>query len=240
MLRYLILTVFLLLLVISFNCERELSSSYTYGPEQSLTLLNPSGGEVFTNDETILISWSSRNLDGKLRIELIREGEPVYSVNNIPDSGSYILAIPGEVVPSTSYQLKIESMNDPEISDITSLYFEISPLIEGDWYYSNLELDSGLEITLRLNRFLSNAFLGNGYFHLRYYSGGALMNYEAADTIGGTISYPDINFKMRERGNKEFNFSGKMITGDQIRGKISGYVDSAYGSLGDTITLVRQ
>ncbi len=238
--KYLSLTLILLLLSLPFGCERELSSSYTYGPEQSVTLLNPAGGEVFTNDETVIISWSSRNLDGMLRIELIREGESVYFVNNIPNSGSYVLSIPGEIIPSKRYQLKIESMDNPEISDITSIFFEISPLIEGRWKYSDLELDSGLEIRLQLSSFLSNAFLGNGYFHLRYYSGGALINYEAVDTVGGTISYPDVSFKMREPGNKEFNFSGKMVSGSQIRGKISGYVDSSYGSLEDSITLVRQ
>ncbi len=240
MLKYLSKILFLLLTLISFSCERELSSSYTYGPEQSVTLLSPAGGEVFTNNETVVISWFSRNLDGKLRIELIRDGMSVYSVGSIPDSGNYPLKIPGEIIPSKKYQLKIESMNSPEISDITPLYFEIAPLIDGQWYYSNLELDSGLEIRLQLTRFLTDAFLGNGYFHLRYFSAGAVVNYEAVDTIGGTISYPDISFKMREAGNKEFDFTGKMETGSRIRGKISGFVDSGYGAINDSITLVRQ
>ena len=240
MLKYLTQILLLLFALVSFSCERELSSSYTYGPEQSVTLLNPAGGEVYTNDEVVNISWLSNNIDGKIRIELIREGESVYSVNNIPDTNSYIFKIPGEIIPSKKYQLKIESMNSPDIFDINTNYFEISPLIDGKWNYSNLELDSGLEIRLQLNSVFNNAFLGNGHFHLRYFSGGTIMNYEAADSVGGTVSYPDFFFIMREPGNKEFHFIGKMVAGDRIRGKITGYVDSNYGSLEDSITLVRE
>ena len=240
MVRYINFIILILISISVISCERDLSSSYTYGPEQSVTLLKPAGGEVFTNDETVTISWLSQNLVGKLRIELIREGESVFSVSNIPDSGSYLLSIPGEIIPSKKYQLKIESMNDPEIADITSVYFEISPLIDGNWNFSNLELYSGLEIRLQVSSFFSNAFLGNGSFHLRYFSRGVVVNYIAVDTVGGIISYPDVSFKMRETGNKEFNFSGKMITGSRISGLISGFVDSTYGSIADSISLVRE
>lgn len=240
MLKYLTQILILLSALVSFSCERELSSSYTYGPEQSVTLLNPVGGEVYTNEEILNISWLSKNIAGKIRIELLREGKSVYAVNDIPDSGSYILKIPGELTPSKKYQLKIESMYSPEIFDETSTYFEISPLIEGKWTYSDLEEDSGLEIRLQLSSVFTDAFLGNGYFHLRYFAGGRIVNYEAADTVGGTVSYPDFSFRMREPGNKEFIFSGKMVTGSMVRGKISGYVDAVYGSLEDSITIVRQ
>ncbi len=240
MLKYFTIILLLLLSLFSFSCERELSSTYTYGPEQSLTLLSPAGGEVYTNDETVIISWLSSSLNGKVRVELIREGESVYSVSDIPDSGSYSLKIPAELIPSKKYLLKILSMNHPEISDVTPLYFEISPLIDGTWEYSNLELDSGLEIRLRLSSFFSDIFLGNGYFHLRYLSNSGIVNYESADTVGGTVNYPDISFKMREPGNKEFGFSGKMVSGSRIRGKITGYVDSSYGVLGDSVILIRQ
>ncbi len=238
--RYINLIILLLISMSVISCERELSSSYTYGPEQSVTLLSPAGGEVFTSDETVSVSWLSKNFDGRLRIELIREGESVYSVSNIPDSGSYSLIVPGEIIPSKKYQLRIESMNDPEIADINSFFFEISPLIDGDWNFSNIDLDSGMEIRLQLSSFLSNAFLGSGHFHLRYFYRGAVVNYIAADTVSGIISYPDVSFKMREPGNKEFNFSGKMITVSRIRGKIFGFVNSTYGSLTDSITLVRE
>jgi hypothetical protein len=240
MIRYVNIALLSLFLIIPTGCERELSSSYSYGPEQSITLIKPAGGEIYTNDEIVIISWLSRNLDGKLRIELIREGESVYAVNSIPDSGNYILRIPGELIPSKKYQLRIESMTNPEVSDITAIYFEIAPLIDGNWYYSNIEELSGLEIRLQLAGLLANAFLGNGYFHLRYFSAGNVINYQSADTVGGTISYPTVNFKMRNRDSRELKFSGEMVTGGRIEGKISGYIDSVYGSIDDSIKLVRQ
>ncbi len=240
MLKYLSTILLLLQFVLFSGCERELSSSYTYGREQSVTILSPVGGEVYTNNETVIVSWLSSNLNGKLRIELIREGISIYSVNSIPNSGNYQLRIPGEIIPSKKYQLKIEAMTNPEITAITQLYFEIAPLIDGEWYYSNLELDSGLEIRLQLTRVFNNAFLGNGFFHLRYFSGGGKVDYETVDTVGGSIAYPDISLKMREPGNKQFDFTGKMVTGSRIRGNISGFVDSVYGNINDSITLIRQ
>ena len=208
MLKYVTQILLLLFALVSFSCERELSSSYTYGPEQSVTLLNPAGGEVYTNDEVVNISWVSKNIDGKIRIELIREGESVYSVNNIPDTNNYVLKIPGEIIPSKKYQLKIESMNSPDIFDINTNYFEISPLIDGKWNYSDLELDSGLEIRLQLtsvflNFLVTDIFISGTFQAVRNYE------FEAADSVGGTVSYPDIYFVMREPGNKEFGFSGE-------------------------------
>ena len=230
----------IVLSLISFNCQREISSSNYYDKAISISLIKPDGGERYTVDDLVDVRWSWDNLDDSLRIELFNADLPVYSINGIPNSGYYTFRIPADIIPSKEYKLKIESMTHPEIFDISNTAFEIAPLIDGHWYYSDLTEFSGIEIELFLISFINESFIGSGSFHLKYRSMGNLKNYERSDTVGGTMSYPNISFIMREPGGKEFNFVGQMITNATIRGRIRGFVDSTYGSLDDSLTLTRQ
>ncbi len=240
MLKYFkIVSALVLVSLISFKCERDLPSSYNYGRTESISLERPAGGERFNYDQPVEVKWTSENVEDSLRIELFNDSQPVYSINNIPNTGDYILHIPLEIVPSKKYQLKLESMVNTEIFDINPAYFEIAPQIDGRWYYSNLSEISGLEIVLDLSSFTNDAFLGNGTFHFRYISHGIPVDYLKEDTVGGVMTFPDISFVMKEPGNKRFNFSGKMISNGMINGRISGYIDTTYGNLNDTLTLVR-
>ena len=225
---------------ISYDCERYFSSSYNLGKTESLVLDNPKGGETFFSDDLINVQWSSANVAGNIRIELLIEDESVYSENNIPNTGKYFLQIPDSLVPSEKYKLRIISMADPEISDITNSDFKIFPQISGNWFYSDIVEDTGLEISLELVSFFNNSFLGSGRFHFKYLDAGNAIDYLRQDTVGGIFNFPDISFVMREQGNKEFNFIGKMITNNKIKGRIFGFIDSTYGNLADSLTLIRQ
>lgn len=238
--RQIIKLLLLLPAFLSLNCERDLTSTYDYGKAETISLILPKGGEKYTTADIILIQWTSVNLDGPLRIELIDGDQVVYAVNDVQNTGNFVLQIPPEIIPSEKYLLKIGSMAHPEIFDINKTTFEIAPRIEGTWYYSDMTEFSGFELNLRLSPFFSNTFFGRGYFHLRYYSSGRVINYERADTLGGTISYPDVIITLRESSGKEFNFTGRMINNSAINGKISGFVDSTFGTLNDTLTLRRQ
>jgi hypothetical protein len=238
--RQIIKLLLLLPAFLSLSCERDLTSTYDYGKAETISLILPKGGEKYTTADIILIQWTSVNLDGPLRIELLNDNQIVYSVNDVKNAGNYILKLPAEVIPSKNYLLKIASMIHPEIFDIIKMYFEIAPLIDGTWYYSDLNAGPGFELNVELSSFIDNAFFGRGYFHLRYFSFDSLINYVRTDTLGGTISYPDVNFVMREQNGKKFFFTGQMINNSAISGKISGFVDSTFGTLNDTLTLQRQ
>jgi hypothetical protein len=164
----------------------------------------------------------------------------VYSINDVPNSGNYVLLVPAEIIPSKRYKLKIESMVNPEVFDTSKNYFEIAPLIDGIWYYSNLTELSGLELNLNIFTFGNDSFFGQSHFHFQYLFFGDPVSYERMDTVGGVVVFPDIRFVMREPGNKEFDFTGKMTASDRISGRITGFIDSTYGNLNDTLTLVRQ
>ncbi len=226
--------------IVSFNCERDLTSSTDFSSVGSITILNPKGGERYSVDESVNVEWETNNLNEDLRIELINNDQSVFAVNNIPNTGNYFFQIPGSVAPSKTYQLKIESVIHPEVFDINRSYFEIAPKIDGRWFYSNLTEDSGLEIDLELLSFINNSFIGSGTFHLRYISFGEITDYMMADTIGGILSYPDMSFTMKENNNKEFNFIGKMTTNNKIQGRIFGVVNNTYGNLNDSLTLIRK
>lgn len=230
----------ILLPLIFFNCERDISSSYNYNKTESITLIIPQGGERFTIGQPLNIQWSSLNLSNNLRLELMNNDTSIYSVNDIPNSGNYVLLVPSSIIPSKKYKLKLESMVNPEVSDTSRNYFEIAPLIDGHWSHSYLSEFSGLELDLDLFTFGNDSFLGRGHFHFQYLLYDEMVSYERTDTVGGVISYPDIRFVMRETGNKEFNFTGKMTASDRISGRITGFIDSTYGNMNDTLTLRRQ
>lgn len=234
-----ILTILLLSFCLS-DCQRDITSSSDFSGTESISLLNPKGGERYTVDQTINVQWSASNITGDIRIELINENQSVYSVNNVLNTGIYILQVPVDILPSKKYQIKILSMNHPEIFDISRTYFEIAAGINGRWYYSSLTEFSGLELDLNLLAFINDSFIGRGKFHLKYLSQGNLIDYEKMDTVAGVLNYPDVSFVMREPGYKEFNFTGKMVSIGEISGKISGFIDSTYGNLNDSLTLVRQ
>jgi hypothetical protein len=240
MLKSLIVLITIFFTFATIDCYRDQPSSYNTGKLQSITLLNPQGGERFTADQPINVQWVSVNMTGNLRIELIDSTTEVYSVNNIPDSGSYILQIPESAFPSKSYHLKIESMIYPEIFDINKYDFEIAPDINGSWFYSNVNEGSGLEVNLDLSAYVGESFLGDGTFYFKYYIHGELRGYESNVTAGGILSFPQIGFKIRGNNNREFDFTGQMVTVDIIKGKIIGFVDSTYGSIDDSLTLVKQ
>lgn len=239
MLRHLTIVLIILPLILP-GCERDITSSVDYNKPVSITLIVPRAGDRFAADQPLYIQWSSVNVEGMLRAELLNNDSSVYSVNNIPNAGNFVLKFPVDIIPSKRYQLKLEVMTEPQVFDKNKDYFEITPVIEGHWYYSNLSEASGLALELDLVSFGNDYFFGRGHFRFNYLQHDTTVNYEKTDTVGGSINYPVINIVLREPGNKEFDFSGKMSTGGRISGRLTGFIDSTYGFLNDTLTLVRQ
>ncbi len=234
------ITITIFLFFISLNCYRDEPSSYNFNKTESIRLINPQGGERFTANQIINVQWLSVNLTGYLRLELIDSTIEVYSVRNIPDSGSYEFRIPASVAPSKNYKLKIESMTQPEIFDVNKYYFEIAPDIDGDWFYSNVNEGAGLEINLNLSAYVGESFIGDGTFYFKYQAPGGLKGYESDITANGILSFPQIGIQIKGSDNREFDFTGQMITNSEIKGKIMGVIDSTYGSINDSLTLIRQ
>lgn len=241
MLRNAIQILFLLLPIVIFTgCERDLLTSNDSAVIESLSLLSPAGGERYSADKSIIVRWKSSYINDSLRIELINDNQSIYSVNNVPNSGHFIINIPADAIPSDRYQIKILLMNNPEIFDINQTYFKIAPAINGNWYSIKTNENTGLELDLDLSEFVNDSFTGSGYFYFTYYHYGEPVTYEKLFSIAGLVSYPVISFIMSRDTSETFNFTGKMSSNIEIDGRLIGYIDPTYGSLNDTITLHRR
>lgn len=226
--------------VVFIGCERDLLTSNDSIPVvESLSLLSPAGGERYSADKSIIVRWKYPNTTDSFRIELINNNQSIYSVNNVPNSGHYIINIPSEALPSDRYQIKILLMNNPEIFDINKTYFEIAPAINGRWNSIKVNENTGLELDLELSDFINDSFTGKGYFYFTYYLYGEPVTYERQFSIAGLVSYPVVSFIMSRDTGETFNFTGKMSSNSEIPGRLIGYIDTVYGSLNDTITLHR-
>jgi hypothetical protein len=232
---------YLLLPIILFTgCERDLLTSTDSTVIESLSLLSPAGGERYSSDKSIVVRWKSSFINDSLRIELINDDQSIYSVNNVPNSGHFIINIPSDALPSDRYQIKILLMNNPEIYDINQTYFEIAPAINGRWNSIKVNGTTGLELDLELSDFVNDSFTGSGYFSFTYYHYGEPVTYEKQFSIEGLVSYPVISFIMSRDTSETFNFTGEMSSNTEIGGRLIGYIDPVYGSLNDTLTLHRR
>lgn len=232
--------IFFILAGLSLNCYRDQPSSYNIDKIQSIDLISPQGGERFKSNQSIQIKWTSANIKSSLRIELKDSSLQIFSIDDIPDIGNFYLQIPSSAGPSKYYKLIIESMDNPEVNDATKNYFEIVPVADGQWFYSNVEEGTGMEIWLNLWSYVGDSFQGEGTFYFKYLSHNELAGYEGNITVNGILSYPQIGFEIKGDNEREFDLTGRMTRSGEIRGKITGFIDSTYSSIDDSLVLLRQ
>ncbi|MFH2108062.1 MAG: hypothetical protein ABII93_05275 [Chrysiogenia bacterium] len=92
-------------------------------PSCTLKLDSPNGGESWVRGSEQTISWTSTNLDGKVRLELVRYQGPMLGIiaENLPASGSYQWKKAGEysgnTAPPGKYLIRVRSMAKFECFD---------------------------------------------------------------------------------------------------------------------------
>ncbi|GEM_PF-4810352 len=229
----------LLLTLISCSKEPTTSNDDDNNNAEKITLLYPIGGEYFSIGQTINTNWSSNNISSNLKIELLNNSQQVHSITNIQNSGNYSFTIPTSLTPAKTYQIKIISMNNPNIYDLNENYFEIRPNINGRWLYSRINNGFGLKMDVVLN-YSNDAITGTGYFYFKYNYGGNPRGYESGVDISGVLSYPLISFTLTGSDNTKFNFTGEFSAYNKISGKVTGYIDNTWGSLDEQLTLEKQ
>ncbi len=99
-------------------------------PTPILSLLSPNGGENWQMQTTHPITWNFLNLTGNLKLELVR-GEaaiPVYTISSsVPVSNQLVnWIVPVTISLATDYRVKISSLSNPEITDLSNGYFGIA------------------------------------------------------------------------------------------------------------------
>lgn len=93
--------------------------------EEFIDLTSPAGGEELIAGEVCTITWDQFLLHGNVKIELINEGlEMSEIINDEAYGNSFDWQIPDEITLDENYKIKISSLNNTDIFDISD-EFEI-------------------------------------------------------------------------------------------------------------------
>ena len=95
-------------------------------PSPNVTVISPNGGENWTVGESRTIQWSSSGVSGDVRIELSRDGGSSWETlfSSTANDGSQSWTVSG--AESSNCRVKIISLGDPSIFDISNSSFTIS------------------------------------------------------------------------------------------------------------------
>ena len=99
----------------------------------TLTLSSPNGGESWVLGSEHAISWTSTNLTGKVQLQLYRHPCCFVGVieENLPCTGSFTWKVgeyPGNTAPLGKYNIRVCSMIDHKIFDMSDAPFTIQRL----------------------------------------------------------------------------------------------------------------
>jgi len=96
-------------------------------PEPSVTVTSPNGGEEWGTGTSQVISWTSENLTGNIRLVYSKDNftdEAIEIAADVPNTGSYLWeSVPYEISPTV--KVKVKSVDDSSVSDVSDDYFSI-------------------------------------------------------------------------------------------------------------------
>jgi len=91
-----------------------------------INVVSPNGGENWARTTTHTIKWTS-DMGGNVKIELLKSG--VYNsliASSTANDGSHSWTIPSTQILGTDYKIRITSLSNPTIKDISNNNFRIS------------------------------------------------------------------------------------------------------------------
>ncbi|WP_404310489.1 right-handed parallel beta-helix repeat-containing protein [Neorhodopirellula lusitana] len=102
----------------------------SHSPTQYVLVTTPDGGEVWPAGQSFDIDWRGHDAGGTVDIELVRDGNPAFSLLIGDDlagasAGTFNWTIPGSVSPQTDYRIEV-TCNDLSITDASNTTFEIT------------------------------------------------------------------------------------------------------------------
>jgi len=156
------------------------------GGEGVIRVTVPNGGEYWERGNSYDITWLSDNVPGNVMIELYKGSNPYDTIAyDIPNTHQYNYYVPFSLPQADDYKVKITSMDNPQICDISDDYFMIGSGVNITVTYPNggefLKTRDTCYITWE-----SNGITGNIRIWL-YWDGGS--QYIESDTLNSGI-YP--------------------------------------------------
>ncbi len=138
----------------------------------NLQIRSPMGNEKWAVENKYAVSWESHNLDGKLKIELLKADAVVDEVSDIDVSSvRYSYEVPKTADPGTDYSIRITSISDESIQ-LKSRTFSVTATAPAKkkWtvlFYFDGDCTLGLEFDV-IDGFYSMSKLGSSELDMNY------------------------------------------------------------------------
>ncbi len=109
-------------------------------PPDEITIMIPNGGESFIAGTSNVITWTN-NITGNVKIELYKGGSFLGTIiSSTSNVGNYTWPIPDTLVSGTDYKVKITSVTNSSINDLSDENFSIVKPAFTNEYTGFLEL----------------------------------------------------------------------------------------------------
>ena len=94
---------------------------------ETITILDPNGGEIIERESQVLIRWASTGFGGPVRIILYQFGVPggVDLTLSTPNTGEWLWDVGLSPVPGTNYRIQIKKTDDFSVIDNSDANFSI-------------------------------------------------------------------------------------------------------------------
>ncbi|MDY6805230.1 MAG: Ser-Thr-rich GPI-anchored membrane family protein [Cyanobacteriota bacterium] len=103
------------------------NSNFTIKPEDVITVTSPNGGNTLEPGSSYNITWSD-NITENVKLELYKGGSLSSAIASSTESdGSYVWTVPASITSGSDYQVKVTSVSDSSVSDLSNSNFTIKP-----------------------------------------------------------------------------------------------------------------
>ncbi|HOY84028.1 MAG TPA: Ser-Thr-rich GPI-anchored membrane family protein [Candidatus Syntrophosphaera sp.] len=202
---------------LSVPTVNDLSDNYfSISSPPSITVAAPNGGETWLQGASYAISWTSVNLSGNVRIDLLQGTNTTpwatISASTPTSAGVYSWTIPFAIDPASNYKVKITSLVNGNVSDLSDNFFTINPAPA-----ISVLMPNGGELWQRES---------TQYITWTYLSMTGNVKIELLQGTGSTPVYTISNSTAIATGNYEWNIPAAMVTADNYKVKITSLSNS--------------
>ncbi|MCX6718201.1 MAG: FG-GAP-like repeat-containing protein [Candidatus Staskawiczbacteria bacterium] len=99
-----------------------------YDCRSPVTVTSPNGGETFSSNQSIPITWKSAGVSSKISIEITKNDSPFIMISLLADNiGSYNYpSIPSSMVGGNNFKIKITDADNKSVYDSSDNYFSVA------------------------------------------------------------------------------------------------------------------
>lgn len=92
----------------------------------NITVLSPNGGEMFTQNQQVIITWASNAIPGLVKVSLHKNGAYYKNIAvTTENDGEYIWNVPAYVSAGNEYTIRVRSVDDTNIVDFSDATFTV-------------------------------------------------------------------------------------------------------------------